>query len=130
VPAFEKGVAIVIYTTLATAAFLLVYRHGRNFLQSLLRGDPTSIAVLAAMSCAVLSEMLDGIPRKLADFGIDMPLADARAALVIEEVLELGIPVFLAVAAFSAFPRKGRMTAAAAHVHTSEQDGVASRPTL
>jgi hypothetical protein len=47
---------------------------------------------------------MDGIGRKLAPFGIDVPRDVERVAVLAEEVMELGIPLFFLIAVFAWFP--------------------------
>ena len=54
------------------------------------------------MASTVLSKIIDGMPSNLAFLGIRV--AATYTSTVFEEILELGIPIFLSIAAFSAFP--------------------------
>ena len=56
------------------------------------------LAIACAMVGAVLSEVLDGLRRKLANIGLILPESSEQVFTRFEETIELGIPLFLLIA--------------------------------
>lgn len=104
VPLWEKAFGIFVFAVLGTAGYLLAVRCGKAFLHGLRSLDVTSVAVAAAMVSAVASKVLDGAASNLDFLGISVQ--STMLSLVVEEVLELGIPIFMAIAVFSYFRRE------------------------
>jgi hypothetical protein len=104
VPFWEKAFGVAVFAVLGLAGYLLVARFGRAFLNGLRRLDVTAIAVVASAFSAVASKVLDGAASNLHFLGIIIPTW--QLSEIIEEVLELGIPIFMAVAVFSYFDRQ------------------------
>jgi len=103
VPLYEKVFGASVFFVLGFACYSLIRNHVGAVRRSGFYSNQAAVAVLAAMICVVLSKMLDGAASNLAVFGISID--GSYLSVVFEEVLELGIPLFLMVAAFSAFPR-------------------------
>lgn len=99
VPLMEKIFGVLVFVFLGLAGYLLVVRCGRAFLNGLRSLDVTCLAVTAAIVSAIGSKALDGAASNLGFLGIDVQ--STFLSVVAEEVLELGIPVFLAIAVFS-----------------------------
>ncbi|MEO3998203.1 hypothetical protein [Mesorhizobium sp. CAU 1732] len=99
VPFVEKIFGVSVFAVLGIAGYFLAVNHTSSFVRNLRRRDFTSMAIAAAMISAVASKTLDGAASNLSFLGID--ISSTFFSMVIEEVLELGIPIFLATAAFS-----------------------------
>lgn len=99
VPAAEKLAALAVTAIIATAVAALTWRHLAGFLKNLRRKDPAAIAFSCAAGCAVVSEIIDGMGRKLATIGLELSAHAAQNAVVVEELAELGIPLMLTLAA-------------------------------
>ncbi|MHB2267105.1 hypothetical protein [Aliihoeflea sp. PC F10.4] len=106
VPLVEKIFGVLVFVFLGITGYLLVVRSGRAFLNGLRSFDVTSLAVAAAIASAVLSKALDGAASNLGFLGINVQAT--LLSVFTEEVLELGIPVFMAIATFSYFDRQRR----------------------
>jgi hypothetical protein len=106
VPVAEKLVVLGVLGFIAYSAYRMIRAHAAGFIRGLLRFSPTAVAVALAAGSAVAAKLLDGIGRKLASFGIDLGDNTEIVSLALEEVLELGIPVFLTIAVFAHFTRK------------------------
>lgn len=104
VPFVEKLFGVAVFVVLGIAGYLLLVNHIKAFVSSVRRRDLTSLAIAAAIISAVASKTLDGAASNLSFLGID--ISSTFLSVVIEEVLELGIPIFLAIAAFSYFGRQ------------------------
>lgn len=102
VPLAEKLFGVSIFAVLGAAFFLLAKNHLRAFREGLRSGDPTALGIAAAIACMVVSKALDGAASNLDFLGLDIELTYLSVA--VEEVLELGVPMFLAIAAFATFP--------------------------
>jgi len=98
----EKLAAVSVFAILGLSAYRLVTENFRDFMRGLARYNASAVAIIAALGCAVLSKTLDGAASNLDVFGIHV--TPNYASVVIEEVLELGIPMFMSIAAFAAFP--------------------------
>ncbi|WP_292628726.1 hypothetical protein, partial [Mesorhizobium sp.] len=79
---------------LAVAFYLLLKNGLRSFVHGLRHGEATAVAIAAAIGCAVLSKVIDGAPSNLTF--LDIHLTRIHTSTVFEEILELGIPIFLA----------------------------------
>lgn len=108
VPLIEKIAAIAAIATVIGAGVLMGLRHWRHFVAGVRALNPTAIAVMAAGLSIVASKTLDGLPRKLETAGIEMGANSALVSTGIEEVIELGIPLFLMCAVFAFFPRRSQ----------------------
>ncbi len=97
-PIAVKLAGLAVICAVLAAAAVLIRRDGRAWLRGLAAGARPAWCVAAAIGLAALSKTLDGLARKLAGVGIDLPAALDRAASLSEEVLELGIPVALILA--------------------------------
>ncbi|MGR3484486.1 MAG: hypothetical protein ACU0BF_04020 [Paracoccaceae bacterium] len=98
VPLGERLLAAAILGLLIWVGLRILRRHGRAFAAGLRTRAAWAWAVAGAVILAVVSKTLDGLGRKLAPLGFEVgPRADA-AALALEEVLELGIPLMLIAA--------------------------------
>ncbi|TIY11918.1 MAG: hypothetical protein E5V16_02445 [Mesorhizobium sp.] len=104
VPLLEKLIGATVVIALGIAFYLLLKNGFRSFVHGLRHGE----AIAAAVGCAVLSKVIDGAPSNLTFLSIH--LTRIYTSTVFEEILELGIPIFLAIAAFSAFPTQDGLT--------------------
>ncbi|MBS9719124.1 hypothetical protein JYU29_00315 [Tianweitania sp. BSSL-BM11] len=107
VPIVEKLFGALVFILLGITAVALVNKYWRAFLAGLRQMQPVAMAVLAGAICAVLSKVLDGASSNLQVIGIDVQ--PTYFSVVAEEVLELGIPMFFAIAVFAAFPARGSL---------------------
>lgn len=103
-----KLVVVALYAVLIGAFVVMARRHWRAFWDGLKAFDPVPLSIAAAAGIAVFSKAIDGPVRKLGAMGVEIGGDVIFTVIVLEEVLELGIPVFLALAAFSFAGRHGR----------------------
>lgn len=103
VPLGEKLGAVLVLGFLIVCGVVMVRRHGRSFFKGLRNLDAVALAIAAAGLSAVAAKSLDGIGRKLGEIGLIVPESVEMVSLAIEEVLELGIPAFAALAVFAYF---------------------------
>ena len=97
-PLSEKLIGIVLLVVLALSLGLLAWRHGRAWLEAVLRLRPWAWAVGAGLAFMATSKLVDGAQRKLAPFGIELTPQAERWAFAYEEVAELGIGLMFAAA--------------------------------
>jgi hypothetical protein len=110
VPAHERLAAIMVIAIIVCSGYVMLARHWKSFWNSLVVGNPVAIAIGLSGLAVVASKTLDGLPRKLAEIGIGSNVDFAITANAVEEILELGIPLFLMAAVFAYYPtRRVRM---------------------
>lgn len=105
VPVIEKMIAVAVIGLLLYCLLRIVKNHGRSFVRGVKAGRAANVGVLLALGMTLIVKILDGLSRKLADIGI---LFEGRSELFsrhIEESLELGIPVLLALAVIAGINR-------------------------
>ncbi len=100
IPAAVKMVVIAIYLALGTSFVIMARRHFAAYLRGLAKMDPVTVSLTIAAALAVVSKTIDGPSRKLAAWGVELGGNTNFALVLAEEVLELGIPVFFAMAVF------------------------------
>lgn len=108
VPLWEKALAVLVFGLLVWACCELLIRYGRAFLDGLRAGKAYAVAICLSGVLGVVSKAIDGIARKLAPFGIQVPGNIEDVSILAEEVMELGIPLFLLLAVFALVPRDAR----------------------
>lgn len=102
-PLMERILGVVVIIFVVTVAVRLVRFNSRIFLDALRSRTIWAWSVLASVGLAVFAKSLDGLERKLAPFGISVDATIAGKAELIEELLELGIPLLLLAATLSSF---------------------------
>ena len=107
VPLIQKLFGLLVFVLLGVTAVVLVKKYWRSFLVSLRNAEPVAWAIMAAAASAVISKVLDGASSNLHIIGIDVE--PTYLSVVAEEVLELGISMFFAIAAFATFPARGSL---------------------
>ena len=109
VPVHQKLVGAVVLAFALFVLYTIVRRDGRAFVRALKARSVEAWGWAIAMGLIVVSKGLDGLDRKLAGFGIQIdPLLDVHTGAA-EEILELGIGlyIFLACRLFFARSRLG-----------------------
>ncbi len=95
VPLNEKIVGLLVIALLAYVVISIIKNHLKDFLINLKQGSPVAIGALLIFLAAGISKSVDGIGRKLSSLGINISENFSNIALVVEEILELGIPILL-----------------------------------
>jgi len=107
IPIIQKLVGLFIILTLLALVITLLVRHTKPLLRGLKENHRAKYGVITAIILAFVSKaFLDGMPRKLGDFGIKTPAALIHGHGTLEEILELGIPIALLMALY--FKQKER----------------------
>ena len=98
---FEIVISTLILLFIVVCAILILKKGARPFVQGLLKRQPWAFAIVAAFLTAAIAKSLDGIGRKLRDFGIEISDNVQEIAVLLEEGLEFAIPAFLIAAALT-----------------------------
>ena len=106
VPAGEKVAGFIVVAILIWAVYKILSQHFAGFLSDLRNKTPEAGGVTIVFFLLAFSKSIDGLPRKLQPLGIDVS-ADISAFFgALEEVLELGIPIYIALVAHVWFRRQ------------------------
>jgi len=105
VPLVEKTIGTIIVLSLVYVVFSVLYRYSKGFWFGLKNHSIVSIGALIVAIFLVVSKSLDGISRKLSEFGIDIGDQASMHASAVEEILEFGIPIIL-ILTFSAYLKR------------------------
>jgi hypothetical protein len=105
VPILEKIIGAAVLLILAGAMGYVAKRHFRTFVRGVRRLEPGPFSALIVIFLLVFTKTLDGLPRKLAGLGLSSPEALEQFAWAMEEVLEMGIPIFMLIGILAEFPK-------------------------
>src|SRR5690606_38658297 len=94
VPLGEKMIGVAIMVLLAWCVVSMIRRHWRGFFEGLRTAQPYAFALFLAGAFGIIAKAVDGIASKLEPFGIAVTPRVEQVAIISEEVLELGIPMF------------------------------------
>ncbi|CAD7043825.1 hypothetical protein REJC140_03742 [Pseudorhizobium endolithicum] len=97
-PIMERIFGVIALVFVAIVAFRVIASNGRAFIDGLQRWKAWAWALVVGIGFAVLSKSVDGIGRKLAPFGITLEQHTSLLMVILEELLELGVPVMFIVA--------------------------------
>ncbi len=100
-PILERILGLIALAFVFIVAFRIIVLNGRTLVDGLRRGMFWAWSVAMGAGFAVLSKSVDGIGRKLAPFGISLDAQTRLLMVILEEVLEFGIPVMFIVAAIA-----------------------------
>ena len=105
VPFTEKLVGFLIVLLLLHVLISIYKNHFRQFIEALKNYSSISIGVFIVLLLLGISKTLDGISRKLGSFEIEIGSQIAIHLAALEEVLELGIPMFLLLIYYAYFDK-------------------------
>ena len=105
VPLVEKTIGAIFVLSLVYVVFSILYRYSRDFWVGLKNHSIVSLGALIVVIFLVVSKSLDGISRKLSEFGIEIGDRASMHASAVEEILELGIPMILLLTLIAYFKR-------------------------
>ena len=107
VPVMEKTIVIIILLLFFAVVFTLLKRYGPWLIKNVLSGHRSAWGIFTAFILAFVSKvMIDGLPRKLAEVGLQTPEVIEKYHGALEEVLELGIPISILLAiVYQAWPQ-------------------------
>ena len=95
VPLQEKVIGLLVIALIFWTVFQLLRNHFVEFLQGLKQRAPVALGVALIFFLLAFSKSIDGLARKLKPFGIETSAEVSRWAGSVEEVLELGIPIYM-----------------------------------
>ncbi len=94
----ERALSFVLIGLIAAVVISILIRETRSFLSGVIRRSPSELATLSGIALIFVSEAADGLGRKLAGLGIAISQSTAQSSYIVEEVVELGIPILFAAA--------------------------------
>jgi hypothetical protein len=97
VPLGEKLIGVVVVLLLLYVVFRIIKDHAPSFATGVKNRVSWHLGALSVIGALVFSKSIDGLGRKLGDVGITVDPLIATYFGVIEEILELGIPVLIFV---------------------------------
>ena len=107
VPMHQKLIGGAVIALALYVVYTIVRRDGWHFVRALRDRSIEAWGWAIAIGLVFVSKSLDGLGRKLADVGITIhPLVDLHAG-ALEEILELGIGIFIFLACRLMFKRSG-----------------------
>lgn len=98
VPLSEKLIVTAIYLFLAWTAWSFLKNHARGTWGKIRAGSFVSTGVVLGLLIAIVSKVIDGVPRALRDYHLTAPAWLMRLTHDAEEILELGIPLMFCTA--------------------------------
>jgi len=115
VPWSEKIIGLLVVGLLLYIIVLIVKSHSKDFVLNIKNFSPVYIGSLLIFLVLFVAKSLDGIGRKLGDFGfvIDEQLVSYFEA--IEEILELGIPILIIATLYIYFSSESSSKNSTAH---------------
>lgn len=103
-----KIISYAIVFFILYAIFKIVKNHAKLFLDKVFkfRFDPVTLSISVAVAFLAISKTLDGLARKLADYGIEISEKIGSAASMLEESMELSVPYLFALAVLAFLERQ------------------------
>ena len=95
VPLQEKVIGLLVIALIVWTVFQLLRHHFTEFMRGLKQRAPVALGVALIFFLLAFSKSIDGLARKLKPFGIETSAEVSRWAGSVEEVLELGIPIYM-----------------------------------
>ncbi|WP_157471752.1 hypothetical protein [Gilvimarinus agarilyticus] len=96
----EKGITLVVVLLVVWLAIALIVKYLRPLLTRAVQFNMVAISICCAGGLLVVARTLDGIARKLGEFGVNVTAHTEVHTTIIEEVFELGAPYSLIIALF------------------------------
>ena len=106
VPLGETLAGFIVISILIWSVYKILSQHFKSFLSDLRERTPEAIGVAIVFFLLAFSKSIDGLPRKLQPLGIEVSAETNAFFGALEEVLELGIPVYIALVAHAWFKRQ------------------------
>lgn len=106
VPMIEKFMGLLVIGVLLYIVVSIFKDHSKGFFSKIKQLSPVHIGALITFLTIVFSKSIDGIARKLGYLNIIMDEQTAVHFEVVEEVLELGIPLLILATLFIYFSKE------------------------
>lgn len=95
VPINEKLIGVLVIVILLYIVFSIAKNHLKELFNEVGKGSPVHIGGLLTFFVMLFAKTIDGIGRKLSDIGFFITEQTSITFLIMEEVLELGIPLLI-----------------------------------
>ncbi len=95
VPLAEKIAGALVLLLLAYVLLAIFVQHIKNLNLNIIKSSVVHQGLISVFALILISKSIDGIGRKLSDFGLYLNEVTINNLTVIEEVLELGIPLLI-----------------------------------
>lgn len=95
VPVIEKLAGLLVITILLYIVISIIKNHSKDFSRKIKQKSPVHIGGLLTFLVLVFTKTIDGIGRKLGDLNFVIEKHTSIIFEVVEEVLELGIPLLI-----------------------------------
>ena len=103
VPVIEKLIGLMVVALLIYVVVKIIKTHGKDFLQKLKIFSPVHLGVALIFLTLFFAKAIDGLARKLGQLDITITQKTSTQFEVIEEVLEMGIPLLIIATLISYF---------------------------
>jgi hypothetical protein len=103
-----KIFAFSVLVTILLLVYSMIKNHWRTFVLEVRERTSFGIGVLVVFSLCVVAKSIDGLGRKLRSVGLEASPAVEQCAAVVEEYVELGIPLAMLIVFVSYFRRRNR----------------------
>ena len=110
VPMIEKFMGLLVIAVLLYIVVSIVKNHSKGFFSKIKQLSPVHVGALLTFLTIVFSKSIDGITRKLGYLNIIMDEQTADRFEVVEEVLELGIPLLIFATLLIYFSKKSKIS--------------------
>lgn len=98
IPILQKIYGLILLAVFALVVVKVISTHAAAFLAEMKGRTGLGLAILLAFAVAGTSKLIDGAHRKLAYIGLEISQQGATAFELMEETLELGVPLLIIVA--------------------------------
>lgn len=106
VPMTEKFIGLLVIMVLLYIIVSIVKNHSKGFFNKIKQRSPVHLGALITFLTIVFAKSIDGIARKLGYLNIFMDEQAAERFEMVEEVLELGIPLLILATLLIYFSKK------------------------
>lgn len=93
----EKLIGFAVLAVIFYIIFFILKNHTRGFVSAIRNNSPVHIGALLAFAFTAFSKTIDGLDRKLSSLNISIDAQTSAYFVLVEEVLELGIPLLITV---------------------------------
>jgi hypothetical protein len=105
-PMIEKIIGVIVIVLLITTIVMIIKQYAAGLFKSLMERSIVTFGIVMTMILLVFAKTIDGLPRKLEPFGVEFGDLEAIQLGGVEEVFELGIPVFIFLTFYTYFWKK------------------------
>ncbi len=106
VPTSEKLIGLLVISLIVYICITIIKNHSKDFFTKVKALSPIHIGVLIIFLVLLFSKAIDGLARKLGQLNIIIDQQTSIYFEVIEEILELGIPLLIMATLFIYFSKE------------------------